>query len=178
MNILENEVIRLRALEPCDIELLYIWENDIGAWQAGETIVPFSRYILQQYVANASFDIYEAKQLRLMIDAKDNDIPVTVGTIDLFDFNPYHKRAGVGILIYSPQNRQKGYATQALKLLIDYAFTVLNLHQLYCNVAAGNQKSLTLFRNSGFEITGLKREWIYNGENWENEYLLQLLADN
>ena len=174
MNILENENIRLRALEPADAELLYLWENDTDIWQAGETLTPFSRYTLQQYVNNASQDIYEAKQLRLMIDAKDNDIETTVGSIDLFDFNPYHKRAGVGILIYN--KRQKGYASGALQLLIDYAFNVLHLHQLYCNISADNNKSLDLFHKSGFEIAGTKREWLYNGTAWLDEYLLQLLA--
>ena len=88
MNILENDKIKLRALEPEDAELLYIWENDTDVWQAGETLIPFSRHTLLQYVANASPDIFEAKQLRLMIDSKEKEIPVTIGTIDLFDFNP------------------------------------------------------------------------------------------
>ena len=67
MNILENDIVRLRALEPGDAELLYIWENDTDVWYAGETLVPFSYHTLQQYIAGAPQDIFEAKQLRFKI---------------------------------------------------------------------------------------------------------------
>lgn len=176
MSILENSVVKLRALEPEDAELLYVWENDPEVWQAGETIVPFSRHTLHQYVANASTqDIYEAKQLRLMIDCVEKKELITVGTIDLFDFDPYNKRAGVGVLVYSQRNRQKGYASAALQLLIQYAFNTLQMHQLYCNVAMNNEKSLHLFQSHGFEIIGVKREWLYCNNEWFDECLLQLI---
>ncbi|MBA7522215.1 hypothetical protein ES705_14333 [subsurface metagenome] len=94
----KKKKINLRALEAEDIGLLYEWENDKRIWQVSNTITPFSKFILQKYLDNSHMDIYQAKQLRLMIDLAEGDSKRTVGAIDLFDFDPFHLRAGVGIL--------------------------------------------------------------------------------
>ncbi len=170
---LENELILLRAIEPEDIELISVWENDRNLWEVSTTIAPFSKYILKKYIENADLDIYEAKQLRLMIVSKTNI--KTVGAIDLFDFEPYHGRAGVGILVYDRNDRNKGYATEAIKLIIDYAFHTIGLKQLYCNVTPDNSVSIKLFQSLGFEITGLKKAWLKTFNTWKDEYMLQLI---
>ena len=96
-DLLKNHIIKLRALEPEDIDILYRWENDTDVWKVSNTIAPFSKYILRQFIENQKYDIYETKQLRLIIEALETQKPV--GTIDLFDIDPYNLRAGVGILI-------------------------------------------------------------------------------
>ena len=90
---LKNNLVRLRALEPEDVDILYRWENDIDVWKVSNTIAPFSKYILRQFIENQKYDIYETKQLRLIIEALETQKPV--GTIDLFDIDPYNLRAGV-----------------------------------------------------------------------------------
>ena len=90
--------IKLRPLEPADIDLLYQWENDLSIWEISNTKTPFSKHVLAQYIVEAAKDIYETKQLRLIIQ---NENLEAVGAIDLFDFDPYHLRAGVGVLIHS-----------------------------------------------------------------------------
>lgn len=171
MQILENKNIRLRALEPTDLKLLYKWENDSTIWEVSNTLKPFSLFVLKQYLESSHLDIFETKQLRLVIEQMDNN--KAVGLIDLFDFDPYHRHAGVGILIHNKENQQKGYASEALQSLCNYAFTVLKLHQLYCNIASNNENSLRLFKNQGFEIAGLKKDWINTAHGWKDEYLLQ-----
>jgi diamine N-acetyltransferase len=168
--------IVLRALEPTDIELLYTWENDRSIWQVSNTLVPFSRYILEKYIENSCHDIHQAKQLRLMIDVGyENEDYRTLGAIDLYDYDPFHLRAGIGILIGNNIDRNKGIAAAALKELIHYAFNTLQLHQLYCNVAADNQASLQLFQNAGFQIAGKKAEWIKVPGGFIDEIMLQLI---
>lgn len=177
MNILENDIIKLRALEMSDIDLIYDWENDTANWQVSNTIVPFSRYILTEYLKNSHRDIYEAKQLRLMIDLKSTDNSFKpIGAIDLFDFDAYHSRAGVGILIAKEDDRNKGYASEALKILINYSFHTLNLHQLYCNISKDNISSMNLFKNLGFAIIGDKKDWTKTSDGWIDEYMLQLIS--
>jgi diamine N-acetyltransferase len=178
MNFLENEIIKLRAIEPSDIDLLYEWENDTEVWEVSNTLVPFSRFILQKYIDNAHLDIYESKQLRLMIDLKQlnkQTVLPTIGMIDLFDYDPYHQRAGVGILIYTKEERRKSYASESIRLLIQYCFKYLKFHQLYCNIAVSNDASLTLFTKLGFQLIGEKKEWLKKTGGWTGEYLLQLL---
>lgn len=175
--ILENGVVKLRAPEPNDIETLYTWENNMEIWTVSNTITPFSRFVLKKYIETAHLDIWETKQLRLIIEAKNQSslMNFPVGLIDLFDFDPYHQRAGLGILIANKENRQKGYASEALSLLIRYSFEVIQLNQLYCNIAANNTVSLQLFENKGFEKVGVKKSWLKTREGWEDEVMLQLL---
>ena len=175
-NILTGPVVHLRALEPADIDLLYKWENDPAIWILGNTFTPFSRFVLEQYILNSQNDIFSNKQLRLMIDlVKPGNSDPTLGSIDMFDFDPYHHRAGVGILI-TKDERGKGYASEALDLLKNYAFTVLGLHQLYCNIDAENFSSIALFNKHGFEQCGEKKDWIWNNGTWHNELLFQCFS--
>jgi diamine N-acetyltransferase len=176
VNLLENLTISLRAPEPGDLDLLYVWENETSIWCISGTLAPFSRNILKQYLDHAGKDIYEARQLRLIIQLRSNLRPV--GAIDLFDFDPHHRRAGVGILVAEPSDRQKGYAREALETLMEYCHTFLHLHQLYCHVAAGNEASIALFKGSGFTETGRKQDWVYNGKDYEDELLLQKILDS
>ena len=173
MNILESDLVRLRALEPEDVDILYKWENDTNIWKVSNTTAPFSKYILYQFIENQKYDIYETKQLRLIVEDKAESRPV--GAIDLFDIDPYNRRAGIGILIYKSEDQGLGYASHAVNVLIQYCFQILNLNQLYCNIPASNKRSFSLFRSKGFSIVGLKKEWIKTTVDWEDEYLLQLL---
>ncbi|MCG8702189.1 MAG: GNAT family N-acetyltransferase [Bacteroidales bacterium] len=175
MNTTINNKVLLRALEPEDIDVLYKWENDRTIWHVSNTITPFSKYILRKYIENSYQDIYEAKQLRLMIELHIEDNCRTIGSIDLFDFDPHNKRAGIGILIGEPEERGKGYARIALKELISYAFDVLKLHQLYCNISADNDASISLFKKEGFQLIGVKKEWIKTSSGYSDELLFQLI---
>ena len=176
MSLKDFEII-LRAPEPSDVQLLYNWENDPEIWKVSNTLTPFSRFVLEKYIESAHLDIYEVKQLRLMIDVviKLEENSITIGTVDLFDFDPYHNRAGVGILIGDTTNRRQGFADAALKIFIDYCFKTLCLHQLYCNIGAENTASLALFKKHGFTVSGTKKEWIRTPKCYTDEILLQLI---
>lgn len=169
---LKGEHIYLRALELEDLDFVYSIENDESHWELSHTQTPYSRFLIKQYLENANQDIYEAKQFRLVISDTKNE---TLGLIDIFDFDAKNKRAGIGILIASEDNRGRGYGKEALSLLVNYCFTKLDIHQLYCNIAEVNAASLKLFQNEGFEIIGLKKDWNYNHKGFSNEYLLQLI---
>ncbi|TXE17420.1 GNAT family N-acetyltransferase [Psychroserpens burtonensis] len=171
---LKGEHIYLRALEPEDLDLIHEIENNQDIWEISNTITPYSKFLIKQYLEQAHKDIYEVKQLRLVIcDFED----VALGMIDLFDFDFKNRRAGVGILIKDSVNRQKGYGKEALQLLTGYCKSQLDLHQLYCNISEENEKSLKLFKNQGFEIIGLKKGWNYVNGSYKNEYLLQSILN-
>ena len=169
---LSNNKINLRALEPEDLDFLYTIENNESFWEISHTQTPFSNYILKQYLENAHQDIFEAKQLRLLIEEKSTR--KRIGMIDLFDFNPQHKRAGIGILIH-PHFQQNGFASEALSLFINYAFTHLGLHQLYANITTDNSKSISLFTKQKFENVGIKKDWILSDGKFKDETLFQLI---
>jgi len=172
--LLKNKDIYLRTLEPEDLDFLYQTENNPEIWHLSNTQTPFSRFALKHYIERSlSEDIYALKELRLMICKTEDSSPI--GLIDLFDFDPKNKRAGIGILISNPNNRGLGYASQALETLVNYAFNVLNLHQLYCNVIADNQNSIHLFSKHHFEFVGTKKDWIFDNKIWKDELFFQLI---
>ena len=171
-NLLIGNKINLRALEPEDLDFLYQIENNSSFWEVSHTQTPFSKFILKQYIENVHLDIYEAKQVRFIIE--ENTSKKAIGTIDIFDFNPQHKRAGIGVLIH-PNFQEKGYATEALSVLIQYCFSSLNLHQLYANITSDNSKSIQLFTKYNFTKVGVKKEWIFSKGKFKDEVLYQLI---
>jgi diamine N-acetyltransferase len=168
--------IRLRAVEPEDIELLYLWENDQTVWQVSNTLVPFSRRQLKSYIESDPSDIYAHRQMRMMIDCLEAETRArTVGSIDLFDYDPLHQRAGIALLIASPVDRRQGYGKEAVLEIIDYSRKTLFLHQLYCNIAESNIASIKLFEKIGFQIDGTKKDWLRVESGWEDVLFLQML---
>lgn len=171
---LQTGKIRLRALEPRDVDLLYRWENDPEVWKVSNTMTPFSKFTLQEYIKTATTDIYASRQLRLMIeDWKGN----TVGAVDVFDFEPFHRRAGIGILI-AQEYRHNGYAEEAVCCVCQYLFEVFQLHQVYCNVMENNDISLKLFQHVGFGMAGRKKDWIRGKNGFLDVLILQLIHEN
>jgi diamine N-acetyltransferase len=171
---LQGEYIYLRALEPEDLDFVYSIENDTSLWALSDTQTPYSRFLIKQYLENAQQDIFEAKQLRLAICDRTN---LTIGLIDVFNFDVKNKRAGIGILIQNDIDRYKGYGKEALELLVDYCFGTLQLHQVYANISETNLPSLKLFEGNGFNKIGLKKDWSFDGNQYANEYILQRIND-
>lgn len=171
MATLHGKNSNLRALEPEDLDFLFSTENNESFWEISGTQTPYSKYILQKYIENAHQDIYEAKQYRFVICNTQN---TPVGMIDLFDFNPQHKRVGVGILIL-PEYQGEGFGSEALEMIIDYAFTYLNAHQIFANITADNKSSINLFEKFNFKKIGIKKDWIFADTHYKDEILYQLI---
>jgi diamine N-acetyltransferase len=167
---LENEIIKLRALEPADVDKLYIWENNPANWKVSHTLAPYSRHVLLEYI-NSAGDIYADKQLRLIIETKPAGS--AIGTVDLFDCDFKNRRVGIGILLADADSRGKGYGSRTLDLLLPYCFDSLAMHQVYCNVLAENTESLALFEKFGFQKVGLKKAWTVHQGTYYDEWLLQ-----
>ena len=166
---LRGNHIYLRALEPNDLNFIYELENNTAIWEISGTTAPYSKHVLKQYLDNAHRDIYDVKQVRLCICKGEK----VLGLIDLFDFDPQNKRAGVGIVILEEKERNQGIGTEAIQLLSDYSFTTLGLRQLFANVMEDNSASLYLFKKMGFEEVGIKKDWIFSNGEFKNEILLQ-----
>lgn len=173
MGLLDGKLLMLRALEPEDLGYLYEWENNTDIWWLSNTLKPFSREVLRQYLQTAHKDLNESRQFRFVICLKTNQ--EAIGFIDLFDYEPIHKRAGIGILLVHPDIRNKGFGQEALELLCHYAFTVLMLHQVYASVPSDNLPSIRLFTKAGFQQTGTQKDWILTPDKATDIHFFQLL---
>ncbi len=170
MALLSNDIIELRAPEPEDLEVFYRWENDTELWQYGVTLIPYSRYELKRYLSEAEHDIYQTGQVRFMIH--DRVSGGAAGAVDLYDFDPHHRRAGVGILI-DKAFRNQGLGRMAVSLVCEYAFLLLHLHQLFAHVPVPNAPSLALFKKNGFAVTGVLKDWLATGTAYTDVYVMQ-----
>ena len=106
-----NIQVHLRATEPEDLDILYKIENDDSLWNLGNTNVPYSKYVLHDYIAHATNDIYADKQARMIIENNKGNI---VGIADIINFDPKHQRAEIGIVIMNPF-RHQGLAQATLE---------------------------------------------------------------
>lgn len=167
----EQPILRLRAMEPSDVELLYAWENDRSVWRVSGTMTPLSRERIAQFIAEQSYDLYATRQMRLIIEVEG----VAVGSADIFEFDPYNLRFGIGILIYASEHRRRGYARAAIEQLKEYGRESLGIHQIWAEVAADNAASIALFEECGFEVCGRHREWLRRGEEFIDQLDYQLL---
>lgn len=164
--------LKIRALEPEDLDFLFAIENDPDVWKVSETTAPISRNTLRKFIESSYLEITQTRQARFIITSAEDNL--SVGTIDLFDYDPINRRIGVGILI-DKKYRGKHLAKDALNLALDYCFNVLFVHQVFCNIQKENQISLNLFQQIGFIIIGIKKDWYLFENQWKDEYLLQKL---
>lgn len=163
------QTVRLRAMEPEDLDMLYGIENDSEVWDVGENNVPYSRYILHDYIAHAQADIYVDRQVRMVIVNAEG---TAVGVVDVVNFSPTHRRAEVSIIIMKA-HRHKGYGQAALLQVMAYAQHTVHLHQLYAVVGEGNGASEALFRKVGFVPQTSLTDWLYDGCQYHSATLMQ-----
>ena len=172
MAFLENENLLLRALEPEDLDILYKWENNSELWKYGSTLAPYSKFALRDYLTDSLQGIFYTRQLRLMAIEKQS--AAVIGAVDLYDYDPIHQRAGIGILVDS-RYRHKGWGTVILNLTADYAFDILYLNQLYAYIPISNANSFNLLSKCGYEQAGVLKAWQKTANGFEDVWLMQLV---
>ena len=165
-----GKLVSLRAIEPEDLETLYTIENDTSLWLVGSANVPYSRYSLKRFIAQNTNDIFTDHQLRLMIE--ENSTRQTVGMVDITDISFLHHRAEVGIVI-AREHQEKGFGTEALSLVEDYARRIPQLNQLFAYVSTDNHPSAHLFQQAGYEHTGTLKGWIHGNGAYTDVMVFQ-----
>lgn len=166
---LKSSRLKLRAVELEDLDLMYLIENDTELWPCGQASVPFSHYALKQYIAESSNDFFHDRQLRLVIETADG---ISVGFVDLQNYDVLHHRAEVGIVVV-PEQQRKGLATEALRLLAQYVSAHLGIHQLYALVPEGNEPSIALFRRCGYKQVATLQDWLNCSKGWQPAIVFQ-----
>ena len=166
-----NPMIALRKIEPTDLPFLYQWENDASAWADGANHNPLSQQDLREYIASTTGDIYKDDQLRLVIQSVSEAVctlsaqrsvspqgGLTIGCIDLFDFDPRNRRAALGMYI-APEHRGNGVGHEALAQIEAYAFDFLNLRCLYAVIVQNNTACSAIFEHAGYIPSSPLKNW-------------------
>ena len=103
--------VALRALEPDDLNILYRWESEADAWTSSNTVAPYSRHLLWEYLKTYDADIFKTKELRMIITNGEEP----VGTLDVFNLDMRNRRAEVGIFV-DAAHRGVGVGETALQI--------------------------------------------------------------
>lgn len=173
--------IRLRAVEPEDVDFMLECESDRAAATWSDYRAPFSRHQLMSYALTYDADPFDAGQLRLIAETTGG-IPVgiadtsegnVIGIADLYDIDPHDLRAYVGITIH-PAHRRHGYGLKTLESLISYSRDKLGLRMLAAKISEQNPAALALFRVAGFLPLCLLPHWHKIGSHHHNIHLLYL----
>ena len=166
-----NPMIALRKIEPTDLPFLYQWENDASAWADGANHNPLSQQDLREYIASTTGDIFKDGQLRLVIQSVSEAVctlsaqrsvspqdGLTIGCVDLFDFDPRNRRAALGMYIAS-EHRGKGVGHEALAKIEEYDFDFLHLRCLYAVIAQTNTACSAIFEHAGYIPSSPLKNW-------------------
>ena len=171
MLMLKDSKVILRAVEPEDLELMYLLENDESLWDTSSTTVPYSAHLLKEYIKECSCNFYKDGAVRLAIALPSG---IAVGFINLQNYDPQHQRAEVGIVVMREFHRM-GLARHSLLIMGEYAKDVLHLHQLYAYVQSDNVAARHLFHSVGYIEAGMLKHWTHCVAGWKDTVVYQLL---
>lgn len=158
-----------RSIE--DAEIFVKWLNDFevtdftGRSSAIMDIESEKEYLLTKKDNNVVFAIVRF----------DND--EMIGSIDLKDINHINRRATLGIMIGEAENREKGYGTEAINLMLDYGFNYLNLMSINLDVAEFNERGIACYKKCGFKETGRRRKNIFLNGKYYDRLLMDILRE-
>lgn len=159
MKFLEDDLIRLRAVEPSDAEILWEVETDSNQWRDNGMMAPYSRHNLEEYAKNYDADPIRSGQIRLMIEMKESH--EIVGITDLYDISALGRTAFIAVYI-KPEHRRNNIARRAIIQMEKYAHVLLNLRVLCAKVSEENKASQQMFPSMGYSKCGELPDWLYN----------------
>jgi len=99
-----------------------------------------------------------------------------IGNCGLMDVNMKHRKAELGIFIGNKDYWNKGFGKEAVKLLLDYGFNLLNLHNIYLRVHSFNKRAVKCYKSCGFKEIGRRREAYIVGKEKYDDIYMDILA--
>lgn len=166
-----GEKIYLSPRNTEDVEKFVKWLNDfettdyIGRSGALVTIETEKEYLEKHTKEEATFGIVELETDEL------------IGTISLEDISYINRRATLGIFIGEKESRNKGYGTEAIKLILDYGFNYLNLNNIKLDVMEFNERAIACYKKCGFKEYGRRRKSEFTNGKYYDRISMDILAE-
>jgi diamine N-acetyltransferase len=152
-----GELTRLRTLRREDIDSLLRYYNTVELRQYTGVPLPRSRSEMELWLVSASgTDPWNDGHLTLAVDERRTK--ELLGIARLEDIRRPHSRARFGLSIYSPAQRERGFGTDAARVMLWIAFNVLGLHSVYLDTMEDNERAIHVFSEVGFKRVGVMRE--------------------
>ncbi len=168
VSIFEGSKVRLRAVEESDWELHYNWNLDSDNWRMTDEVwFPTSRTSVKEWAEREAKRGSEADAFRFQIETLAS---VLVGTINTHSCNLRCGTFNYGLAIH-PDHRRKGYASEAIGLVLRYYFNERRYQKVNATVYSFNAASIALHERLGFVLEGRIRRLIYSGGMFHDELI-------
>ena len=168
---LKGEHIFLGPVARTDSEMLFGWINDPHTVRYNAPYTPVHEQIHAQWMEKA---IQSSDQVIFAIRRNVDD--GLVGVVQLVDIHPVHRSAQLVIRIGSKTERGKGFGTEAVRLIIDFAFRDRNLHRVWLVVFADNERAIAAYEKAGLRKEGRLLEAFHIDGGWRDGVLMSLLS--
>jgi RimJ/RimL family protein N-acetyltransferase len=170
---MKTDRINLRPLRKSDSHLLYQWITDRDLVRFNSAYFP---------VSESDHGAWIEKMMRKHSDlvifvVEENEEKNAIGTCQLFNINWVHRNAELKIRIGDKEYLGKGYGSEAVSMLTRFGFNDLNLHRIYLQVFASNQRAVNAYKKCGFKQEGVARESAFINGYWENIITMGILED-
>jgi len=171
---IEGKIVRLRALEPGDLERAYAWVNDREVTRYLMLRYPMSRSDEEKWLEESSGKNGFRRNVRFAIETKDG---THIGNTGLHFISPEDRCAELGIMIGDKSFWSNGYGTDAIVTLLRFAFDQMNLHRVALGVFPFNERGIACYRKCGFIEEGRNRENIYKDGRYHDIIRMGILRD-
>ena len=170
---LEGTLVRLRPLEPADLEREYRWINDREVTRYLAARYPIAMEQEERWLRELPANDF-THGVRLAIETKDG---VHIGNLDLHQPNVEDRKAGLGIMIGDKDYWSNGYGTDAIVTLLRFGFEQMNLHRVWLHVFEFNERAIACYKKCGFQIEGRLREHRYSEGRYWDVFVMAILRD-
>lgn len=161
--------IYLSPVNPDDYEIYTKWVNDPEVAQ----YMSFRSQLMSIAIERSALENMAQGDYVFAIVRLSDD--VLIGNIGLEDINYVSRRATLGIFIGEAENRSCGYGSEAIKLLLDYGFNTLNLHNIDLSLVADNERGYACYKKVGFKEYGRRRDGTFKNGYYFDSILMDIL---
>lgn len=161
---LEGELVRLRALEPPDVERAHAWINDREVKNFTAQRYPLSRAGEETWLREVPTNSF-VDGVRLAIETKVGDV---IGILSLRETRVEDRKAELAVTIGEKDYWSRGHGTDAIVTALRFAFDEMNLHRVWLTTLEYNDRALACYKKCGFTVEGRLRQEMYKaGRYWD-----------
>ncbi len=169
----EGDRISLRPIELADEPLLRQWLNDPENWRSLKRFLPVNSLREREYIEK----LYQSPA-ELVLGIALQDGGELIGVTGLHGIDTASRRATFGILIGPLDKQGRGYGTEAVRLMVRYAFRELNLNRISLSVFNFNQRGIRAYERAGFVREGCSRQAFWRNGAFHDELHYGLLRED
>jgi diamine N-acetyltransferase len=169
---LTGECLYLRPIEAEDLPFIRRWANDPEVRRLTGEALPMSKAGADEFLERVRQD---KERVWFVVVLKENDR--VIGEAGLLRmFHPW-RNTDLSIIIGDKEAWGQGYGTQAILLLLDYAFGYLGFHRVSLGVVGFNERALRFYEKVGFKREGLQRDGYYHDHAFHDFVMMSILED-